>query len=83
MISYRLDQLHAKDIAKLENERTKNSLESFLYNFKDKLYSDAVEVLSTEEERNKINEKFSEVSDWLDEDGFDSTADVSSSQLIR
>ena len=79
MISYRLDQLHAKDIAKLENERTKNSLESFLYNFKDKLYSDAVEVLSTEEERNKINEKFSEVSDWLDEDGFDSTADVSSS----
>ena len=60
----------------------KNSLESFLYNFKDKLYSDEVEKLSSEEERTKISEKFSEISDWLDEEGFDSTADVSSSQLI-
>ena len=60
----------------MENERTKNSLESFLYNFKDKLFSDAVEEISTEEERTKINEKFSEISDWLDEEGFDSTADV-------
>ena len=60
----------------MENERTKNSLESFLYNFKDRLFSDAVEEISTEEERTKINEKFSEISDWLDEEGFDSTADV-------
>lgn len=76
-----LDELHAKDIAKMENERTKNSLESFLYNFKDKLFSDAVEEISTEEERTKINEKFSEISDWLDEEGFDATADIYTSKL--
>lgn len=74
---YRLDDLHAKDLAKMENERAKNSLESFLYDFKDKLYSDTIEEMSTEDERSKITEKFSEISDWLDDEGFDSTADVS------
>ena len=78
----RLDEFQAKDIAKFENEQAKNSLESFLYDFKDKLFSDAVEELSTEEERNKINEKFSEISDWVNEEGFDSTADVSNLHMI-
>lgn len=76
-----LENLHAKDVAKMENEQSKNTLESFLYNFKDKLYSDAVEEISTEEERNKISEKFAEVSDWLDEDGFDSTAEIYKGKL--
>ena len=77
-----LDDLHAKDLAKRENEQAKNSLESFLYEFKDKLYSDNVEKLATEEETNKISEKFSEVSDWLMEDGYDATADVSNLQNV-
>ncbi|XP_065055878.1 hypoxia up-regulated protein 1-like [Rhopilema esculentum] len=76
-----LDDLHVKDLAKRENEQAKNSLESFLYEFKDKLYSDNVEKLATEEETNKISEKFSEVSDWLMEDGYDATADVYKSKL--
>ena len=75
----RLNELQAKDVAKLANEHAKNTLESFLYEFKDKLYSDAVELLSTEEERTKISEKFSLTSDWVDEEGFDSTAEVSTS----
>lgn len=60
----------------------KNSLESFLYEFKDTLFSDTTEQLSTDEERTKINEKFSEISDWLDEDGFDSTPEVISKILF-
>ncbi len=60
----------------------KNSLESFLYEFKDTLFSDTTEQLSTDEERTKINEKFSEISDWLDEDGFDSTPEVISKILL-
>eukprot|EP00795_Rhopilema_esculentum_P009264 gene9264-16954_t len=41
----------------------------------DKLYSDNVEKLATEEETNKIGEKFSEASDWLMDDGYDATAE--------
>ena len=73
----RLDDLHKKDLAKAENERAKNNLESFLYEFRDKLDSETIEELSSEDEREKIRTKFSEISDWIDEEGFDSTADVS------
>ena len=73
----RLDDLHKKDLAKAENERAKNNLESFLYEFRDKLESETIEELSSEDEREKIRAKFSEISDWIDEEGFDSTAGVS------
>ena len=69
--------LQARDEAKLANERAKNSLESHIFNMKDTLFSDLGEMLAAEEEREKINKALSEASDWLDEDGWDSTADVS------
>lgn len=76
-LRFRLDELHKKDLAKAENERSKNSLETFLYEFRDKLDGETIEELSSEGEREKIRAKFSEISDWIDEEGFDSTADVS------
>eukprot|EP00112_Aurelia_sp_Birch-Aquarium-sp1_P011540 Seg2425.2 transcript_id=Seg2425.2/GoldUCD/mRNA.D3Y31 product="Hypoxia up-regulated protein 1" protein_id=Seg2425.2/GoldUCD/D3Y31 len=76
-----LDELHKKDLAKAENERAKNSLETFLYEFRDKLDGETIEELSSEGEREKIRAKFSEISDWIDEEGFDSTADVYKSKL--
>lgn len=44
---------------------------------REKLFSDEGVLLSTEEEREKINQALSEASDWLDDEGWDSTADVS------
>ena len=44
---------------------------------RDTLDSEVGQLLSTEEEREKIQEALSEASDWLDDEGWDSTADVS------
>ena len=73
----RLKDLQAKDDAKFANEHAKNLLESHIFNLRDKLDSDVGQLLSTEEEREKIQEALSEASDWLDDEGWDSTADVS------
>ena len=69
--------MQARDDAKVANELAKNSLETHIYDMREKLYSDEGMLLSTEEEREKINQALSEASDWLDDEGWDSTADVS------
>ena len=48
-----------------------------MFEFKDKLTNEEVEVLSTEEERKKLMEALNKASDWLDEDGFDADEPVS------
>ena len=73
----RLKDLQARDEAKAANERAKNMLETHIYDMREKLFSDEGVLLSTEEEREKINQALSEASDWLDDEGWDSTADVS------
>ena len=69
--------MQARDDAKFANEHAKNLLESHIFNVRDKLYSDVGQLLSTEEERVKIDQALSEASDWLDDEGWDSTAGVS------
>ena len=44
---------------------------------RDKLSGDEGQLLSTEEEREKIEQALSEASEWLDDEGWDSNADVS------
>ena len=73
----RLNELQSRDEEKLANEKAKNALESFLFEFREKLYNEEVEKMSTEEERNKISDALSKVSDWLDDEGYDTNADVS------
>lgn len=75
--SIRLKDLQARDDAKYANEHAKNLLESHIFNMRDKLSGDEGQLLSTEEEREKIEQALSEASEWLDDEGWDSTADVS------
>ena len=74
---FRLKDLQARDDAKFANEQAKNLLESHIFNMRDVLDSKEGQLLSTEGEREKIQEALSEASDWLDDEGWDSTADVS------
>jgi hypothetical protein len=54
----------------------KNTLESHIFDTRDKLNNDLGEELSTEAERETINQALSQASDWLDDEGWDTTADV-------
>lgn len=74
---FRLRNMKARDDAKIANARVKNSVESFLFETRDKLSDEEGETLMTEEEREKLETVLSEVSDWLDDDGWDTTEDVS------
>jgi len=48
----------------------------------EKLSSEEGVLLSTEEEREKINQALSEASEWLDDEGWDLTADVSHTVVV-
>merc|ERR1712038_1396076 len=64
----KLNKLDEIDRIKQERETSLNDLESFILNIREKLYEDIYEKSSTEEEREKINEKCAELSDWIDEE---------------
>ena len=57
-------------------------LETHIYDMREKLFSDEGVLLTTEEEREKIDQALNEASDWLDDEGWDSTADVSLKPLL-
>ncbi|KAG0365461.1 Hsp70 protein-domain-containing protein [Gamsiella multidivaricata] len=63
----KIQKLDALDVAKRAREEARNSLESFLYLGRDLLYRDEVIEVSTEEEREKLSESLSTVSEWLDD----------------
>merc|ERR1711936_726685 len=64
----KLDKLNEVDQIKQDRETALNDLESFVLNVREKLYEELFEKSSTEEEREKIREKCSELSDWIDEE---------------
>lgn len=78
----RLTKLQEIDDAKAAKERTKNTLESHIFDTRDKLYGEVGEELSTEAERDTINQALSQASDWLDDEGWDTTAEVSIVNLL-
>ena len=65
-----------RDEEKLKREKAVNTLESFVYETQDKIESELLQSVSTEEEREKISKELSETSDWLYEDGMDATRKV-------
>ncbi|CAB4005469.1 hypoxia up-regulated 1-like, partial [Paramuricea clavata] len=79
----RLRNMKARDDAKIANARAKNSVESFLFETRDKLSDEEGETLMTEEEREKLETVLSEVSDWLDDEGLDTTEDVYKAKLKK
>lgn len=60
-------------MAKQEREKTLNSLEAFIFETQDKLYQDDYQLVVSEEEKEQISAKLSEVSEWMDEDGYAAT----------
>lgn len=77
----KLNDLQARDLAKLAREKARNELESHVFEFKDKLTNEEVEVLATEEERKKLMEALNQASDWLDEEGFDADEETLKKKL--
>merc|ERR1719318_192671 len=65
----RLHEMEAADQMKLAVERAMNNLESFIFEFRDKLEDEDVLKMTSEEEREKIRGKLSATGDWLEEDG--------------
>ncbi|XP_038635125.1 hypoxia up-regulated protein 1 isoform X1 [Scyliorhinus canicula] len=66
----KLQDLADRDFQKHEHEKMANSLEAFIFETQDKLYQDEYQAVSTQDEREQISTKLSEVSNWLDEDGY-------------
>ncbi|CAO3565139.1 unnamed protein product [Mortierella alpina] len=63
----KIQRLDALDAAKRTREESRNALESFLYRGRDLLDKAEIIEVSTEEERGKLSENLSTVSEWLDE----------------
>lgn len=72
-----MKNLRARDDAKIAIAQAKNSVESFLFETRDKLTDEEGEMFMTEEEREKLETILSEVSEWLDDEGWDTTEEVS------
>ncbi|KAF9187414.1 Hypoxia up-regulated protein 1 [Haplosporangium sp. Z 767] len=63
----KIQRLDALDAVKRAREEARNTLESFLYRGRDLLEKDEIIEVSTEEERAKLSENLSTVSEWLDD----------------
>ncbi|XP_064835086.1 hypoxia up-regulated protein 1-like isoform X3 [Oncorhynchus masou masou] len=66
----KLQDLTDRDLKKQEREKTLNSLEAFLFDTQDKMYQEEYQAVVLEEEKETILAKLSQVSTWLDEDGY-------------
>nr|XP_060643609.1 hypoxia up-regulated protein 1 [Anolis sagrei ordinatus] len=69
----KLQALTERDLEKQEREKSANSLEAFVFETQDKLYQEEYQFVSTEEEREEIAKKLSEVSSWMEEEGYTAT----------
>ncbi|XP_068456851.1 hypoxia up-regulated protein 1 isoform X2 [Clinocottus analis] len=69
----KLQDLTDRDLAKQEREKSLNSLEAFIFETQDKLYQEDYQLVVSEEEKKQISSKLSEVSEWMDEDGYAAT----------
>lgn len=72
----RLKDLDDHDKARLAKVKAKNSLESFIVDTRDKMYSDEYEKACTEEEKANIMNSLSEISEWLEYESDDATTEV-------
>lgn len=68
---YRLAALDAHDRELVALSTAKNSLETFIYDIRDKLEHDSkYKTASTADERTKILEKLTETDTWLGDEGY-------------
>ncbi|XP_053308574.1 hypoxia up-regulated protein 1 isoform X2 [Spea bombifrons] len=71
--SKRLQDLTDRDLQKHEREKAANSLEAFIFETQDKLRQKEFLKVSTEEQREEISSKLSQVSNWLEDEGYGAT----------
>jgi len=68
----------------LERDEARNSLESFVYDFRDKLEADELQDFMTEDFKEKYFARLDETEEWLySEEGFDSTKKVFTGKLAQ
>lgn len=77
----KLKDLDEHDRARLAKVKAKNSLESFIVETKDKLYSEEYEKASTDDVRTNILQKLSEVGDWLEYESDEATTETFKNKL--
>lgn len=65
----RLKTLDDVDKKRVLRDKARNNLETFVIDMQNKMYAEEYEKASTEEERTKVTQVCSEISDWLYEDG--------------
>ncbi|GAB6024272.1 hypothetical protein CHUAL_008965 [Chamberlinius hualienensis] len=80
-LKQKLKLFNDKEKAKFELEESRNSLESFILETREKLYEDEFQTATTEEEREQILNKLSETSDWLYEESEDAKVKVFKEKL--
>lgn len=71
VLCYRLKWLQQRDEDKKDNERSKNDLESHLFETQNKVYSKDFITYSSEEERKTILDALKVTQEWLEEDGYE------------
>ncbi|KAM4704124.1 hypoxia up-regulated protein 1 isoform 2-T2 [Rhinophrynus dorsalis] len=69
----KLQDLTERDIEKHEREKAANSLEAFIFETQDKLDQEEFRKVSTGEQREEISSKLSQVSNWLEDEGYAAT----------
>ncbi|XP_055338308.1 hypoxia up-regulated protein 1-like [Paramacrobiotus metropolitanus] len=77
----RLSAMDDKDREKMEREKARNVLETYIFDIQDKIYQPAYEKVSTENERESVLKVFREASDWLEEESSIQAASVYKSKL--
>ena len=70
LLPIRLRSLQEKDDEIAANEKAKNSLESHIFEMRDKLEREMFVTVSTEEQRGTIRTALLEAFDWLEEEGY-------------
>uniref|UniRef100_A0A8C7YX70 Hypoxia up-regulated protein 1 n=1 Tax=Oryzias sinensis TaxID=183150 RepID=A0A8C7YX70_9TELE len=70
---FRLQDLTNRDLAKQEREKSLNNLEAFIFETQDKLYQEDYSQVVSDQEKEQIAAKLTEVSEWMDEEGYAAT----------
>lgn len=79
----KLEALNQKDHNKMRKEKALNSLESVLFDSKSKLELEEYSSVATVNESRTLIEKVDEITNWLEEDGWNAEADILESKLTE
>lgn len=80
-IKDRLIAFDNSDRSRVKREEALNTLEAFTYKARDFLEDEAFRLVSTDEQRAKVEEQFKSASEWLYGEGADATQDILKARL--